>query len=169
MSAPPELARLAGHIGAAVSLAPGAMAREIQIALRDATASTGWLSPERRRVNHENYARHLLYGDPQGRYSILSIVWDHGQQSPIHSHHCWCAVGVYLGTLTETHYREAPAGDPVAVDSKRRDAGSLSFDPANNGIHRIANDSGAIAISLHVYGVASDQISSRVNRIVSTA
>jgi hypothetical protein len=32
-------------------------------------------------------------------------------------------------------------------------------------IHRIANRSGAVAISLHVYGVAADRISSGVNRI----
>ncbi len=167
MSGLPELGRLADHIGAAVSLPPEAMAREIQAALRDATAKTGWLPPERRRVNHDNYARHMLYGDPQGRYSVLSIVWDHGQQSPIHGHYCWCAVGVYLGTLTETYYREEAAGAPVVIDTKRRSAGTLSFDPANNGIHRIANDSGAIAISLHVYGVASDQLSTRVNRMLA--
>ena len=52
------------------------------------------LPPERRRVTHDNYARHLLHGDLQGRFSILAIVWDHGQSSPIHGHHCWCAVGI---------------------------------------------------------------------------
>jgi hypothetical protein len=32
-------------------------------------------------------------------------------------------------------------------------------------LHRIANRSGAVAISLHVYGVGSDRIASGVNRI----
>ena len=167
MSLQPELTRLTEHVDMAVGLEPEAMAREIQAALRDATAKTGWLPPERRRVNHDNYARHLLYGDPQGQFSILSIVWDHGQQSPIHGHYCWCAVGVYLGTLTETYYREVAAGVPEPVETKQRGAGTLSFEPANNGIHRIANDSGAVAISLHVYGVASNQISTRVNRALT--
>ena len=61
MSALPPLERLAGRIGAATALAP-----------------------ERRRASHENYALHLLYGDAGGRFSILSIVWDHGRMSPIH-------------------------------------------------------------------------------------
>lgn len=166
MSVQPELARLASHVGAAVSLPPEAMAREVQAALRDAIAKNGWLPPERRRASHENYARHLLHGDRQGRFSILSIVWDQGQASPIHGHHCWCAVGVYLGALTESLYG-GEAGTPVVVESRRRDAGTLSFDGPRQGIHRLGNDSGSIAISLHVYGVAQDRISTGVNRVIA--
>jgi predicted metal-dependent enzyme (double-stranded beta helix superfamily) len=166
LSASPKLQRLADHVGAAVALERDAMAREIKAALRDATAAPDWLSPERRRASHENYARHLLFGDADGRFSILAIVWDHGQRSPIHGHYCWCAVGVYQGEIIESYYRETPAGGPpVLVSSARRGAGSLSFDPASSGIHRIANESAAIAISLHVYGVAKDGVSTGVNRI----
>jgi len=166
MSVPPPLQRLAGRIAAAVALAPGPMALEIQATLRDSVADNTWLPPERRRASHDNYARHLLYGDPAGRFSILSLVWDHGQMSPIHGHHTWCAVGVYSGELTETFYREGAAGGPpVAERTVRRGAGSLSFDAALSGIHRLGNDSGAVAVSLHVYGVAADRISTGVNRI----
>ena len=166
MSVQPELARLADRVGAAVSLPPEAMAGAIQAALHDAIAKNGWLPPERRRASHDNYARHLLHGDPRGRFSILSIVWDHGQASPIHGHQCWCAVGVYLGALTESRYGEE-AGAPVLLESRRRDAGSLSFDAAGLGLHRIGNDSGSIAISLHVYGVAQDRIGTGVNRVIA--
>ena len=86
--------------------------------------------------------------------------------SPVHGHLCWCAVGVYHGTLTETRYREdAAGGPPVPIGSTRRDAGTLTFEPASSGIHRLANESGALAISLHVYGIGSDRIASGVNRI----
>ena len=170
MSALPQLQRLADQIGAAVGLAPDVMAREVKAALRDVTAGAGWLPAERRRASHENYARHLLFSDPDGRFSILAIVWDHGQMSPIHGHHCWCAVGVYQGQLTETYYRPGAAGGPpVPTTSTRRGAGTLSFEPAASGIHRISNESGAIAISLHVYGVGQDRISTGVNRIFPTA
>ena len=169
-SMPAQLQRLADRIGRAVELAPEAMAGEVTAALEEATAESVWLPPERRRANHERYARHLLYGDPAGRFSILSLVWDHGQMSPVHGHHCWCAVGVYHGTLTETHYREGAAGmPPVAVGSARRGARSSSFDPAAHGIHRLANDSGAVAVSLHVYGVAGDRVATGVNRLFPTA
>jgi predicted metal-dependent enzyme (double-stranded beta helix superfamily) len=169
MSAIPQLERLAGRIGSAMELAPDSMAAQVQSALGEATARPDWLPAERRRASHENYARHLLYGDPAGRYSIVAIVWDHGQMSPVHAHCCWCAVGVYQGLLSESYYRETAGGAPVLVGTTRRAAGTLSFDPAAAGIHRIANESGATAISLHVYGVASDQISTGVNRIYPTA
>jgi len=169
MSIPTQLQRLADGIGAAVGLAPDGMEREIRAALRDATTGERWLPLERRRANHERYARHLLYGDPAGRFSVLSLVWDHGQESPIHGHHTWCAVGVYDGDLTETHYRSQGGRAPVELGTAQRAAGSLSFDLPQSAIHRIGNRSGAVAISLHVYGVAADRIATGVNRLYSTA
>jgi predicted metal-dependent enzyme (double-stranded beta helix superfamily) len=170
MSIPTQLQRLADGIGAAMGLAPGNMEREIRAALREATAGERWLPEERRRANHERYARHLLYGDPAGRFSVLSLVWDHGQESPIHGHHTWCAVGVYDGELTETRYREQDGGHaPVEIGAERRGHGSLSFDPPQSAIHRIGNRSGAVAISLHVYGVGADRIATGVNQLYPTA
>jgi predicted metal-dependent enzyme (double-stranded beta helix superfamily) len=170
MSAAPEIERLAGHIATAVRLAPEAMGREIRSALRVATARTGWLPPERRRASHENYARHLVYADPDDRFSILAIVWDRGQASPVHGHHCWCAVGVYQGMLTETYFRAGADGEPlVETGSARHAAGESTFDLSGTGIHRIGNYSGVLAISLHVYGVAKDRISTHVNRVYPVA
>jgi predicted metal-dependent enzyme (double-stranded beta helix superfamily) len=166
MSAVPEVERLAARIGAAIGLAPAAMASEIRSALQEATTRPDWLPAERRRASHENYARHVLHGDPAGRFSVLAIIWDPGQMSPIHGHYCWCAVGVYQGDLTENYYHEAVTGGaPVLVSSALRPAGTLSFDTAGSGIHRIANHSGAPAISLHVYGVGKGGIGNNVNRI----
>ena len=164
---PPQLQRLTDRIRAAAELPIDAMAGEVKAALRDATAASGWLPAERRRASHENYARHLLYGDPGGRFSILSLVWDRAQMSPIHAHHCWCAVGVYRGMLTATYYREAEAGKPpVEIGSARHAVGESTFDPGS-GIHRLANVSGVLAVSLHVYGVPADRIATGVNRIYS--
>jgi predicted metal-dependent enzyme (double-stranded beta helix superfamily) len=162
---PPQLQRLAGDLGKAVTLPPETMAREIRSALHVATAESGWLPPERRRASHEHYARHLIYADPGNRFSILALVWDRGQMSPIHGHHCWCAVGVYRGLLTE-HYYRAGAGDeqPVETGSARHAVCESTFD-AGSGIHRLGNYSGVLAISLHVYGVGPDRISTGVNRV----
>lgn len=166
MSAIPQVEQLARRIGAAVGLAAEPMASEIKAALQEATAAPGWLPEERRRASHDNYARHLLYADPAGRFSVLSLVWDHGQRSPIHGHYCWCAIAVYQGTLTENYYREDPAdGTPLLVSSMQRGAGTLSFDRPASGIHRITNDSGAPAVSLHVYGIAKSAITTGINRI----
>ena len=75
-------------------------------------------------------------------------------------------MGVYDGVLTEIRFREDAAGRaPVEIGCERRVAGSLSYDPPLTSIHCIANRSGALAISLHVYGVAADRVASGVNRI----
>jgi len=168
MSLIPQLQRLAERVGHALTLTPGATALEIKGALSDATAEAEWIPPDRRRASHEHYARHLIYADPGGRFSILSIVWDRGQMSPIHAHHCWCAVGVYQGMLTETFYRAGAPGElPVETGSARHAAGASIFDPTGSAIHRIANYSGVLAVSIHVYGVAKDRISTGVNRILA--
>ena len=164
MTTLPQLRRLADGISNAVTLAPDAMARELTAALREATLQYGWLPPERRRASHEHYARHLVYADPDDRFSILAIVWDRGQMSPIHAHHCWCAVGVYQGMLTETWYREDATGALMETGSARHPAGASTFDPGT-GIHRLGNVSGVLAVSIHVYGVAKDRISTGVNKI----
>jgi predicted metal-dependent enzyme (double-stranded beta helix superfamily) len=166
MSAVPQLERLADRLSAAIALAPGEMADPVKAALREATVDHGWLPVERRRASHDHYSRHLVYADPDDRFAILAIVWDRGQMSPVHGHHCWCAVGVYQGMLTETCYRQDGAGGaPVETGSTRHPAGSATFEPAGPFIHRIANYSGVLAVSLHVYGVAKDRISTDVNRI----
>ena len=165
MSALPQLEQLSSRIAAAVALPPDGMSSQIRAALREATARPDWLPAERRRASHDHYARHVLYGDPAGRFSILAIVWDPGQMSPVHGHQCWCAVGMYQGRLSENHYREAGGGPPVLVGHTMRDVGNPSFDPPATAIHRIANESLETAISLHVYGVGPEQISTGVNRL----
>ena len=86
--------------------------------------------------------------------------------SPIHGHHTWCAVSVYSGVLTESFYRENAGGAPELLRTMRRPAGNSSFDPPLSAVHRIANESGAPAVSLHVYGVGSDDIAAGVNRVL---
>lgn len=166
MTLPKELQRLIDDLGMAVSAPPAQLAQEATAALRVSVTESNWLAPERRRASHDRYARHLLYGDPGGRFSILEIVWDHGQMSPIHAHHTWCAVGVYSGVLTENFYRENTGGAPVLLRTMRRTAGMSSFDPPLSAVHRIANESGALAVSLHVYGVGKDHIPTGVNRVL---
>lgn len=163
---PAQLQRLIDDLGIAVSARPAHLAQEVTAALRVSVTDDNWLPPERRRASHDRYARHLLHGDPGGRFSILAIVWDHGQTSPIHAHHTWCAVGVYSGVLTESFYREITGEAPRLLATMRRAAGTLSFDPPLSAVHRIANDSGEPAVSRHVYGVGKDHISTGVNRIL---
>jgi predicted metal-dependent enzyme (double-stranded beta helix superfamily) len=163
LDASPALCALVDELAVAtVNGTPQADA--LTAALGRAVGAGAWLPQEQRRANHERYARHLIYGDPAGLFSILAIVWAPGQMSPVHAHLTWCSVAVYQGTLTESFY-ELRDGQPVALREQTRNAGSLSFDGPGHAIHRLANRGADNAISLHVYGVGADRVSTGINRV----
>ena len=162
----PALHALVGEL--AVATANGApQANALTAALGRAAGAGAWLPQEQRHANHERYARHLIYSDPAGLFSILAIVWAPGQMSPVHAHLTWCSVAVYQGTLNESFY-ELRAGHPVAVREETRSAGSLSFDEPGHAIHRLANRGTDNAISLHVYGVGADRVTTGINRVYAS-
>ena len=82
----------------------------IRAALERAVCDPGLLSAKHRVPERNCYARHVLYSDPFGRFTILAIVWGPGQFSPPHAHHTWCAYAVYDGPLHETGYVLASSG-----------------------------------------------------------
>jgi predicted metal-dependent enzyme (double-stranded beta helix superfamily) len=123
-------------------------------ALRGSLFDLDLLAEEHRRASPDRYTRHLVHADPDGLFSV----------------HTWCAVGVYAGELVETFYREQPGhAEPVAVREVRRRPGDQCFDAGGPGIHRIRNEGHEVAISIHVYGVGADRISTGVNRIYPPA
>jgi predicted metal-dependent enzyme (double-stranded beta helix superfamily) len=165
MQAP--LQQLIRHLDAAVAAPAKELPAAVTAALDKAMAAGAWLLPEQQRAGHDHYTRHVLHADPEDRYTIVAIAWGSGQQSPIHAHHTWCGVAVYCGTVVETFYEisgnDAP---PRALRSMVRQAGTLSFDGDHKGIHRIANATQDVAVSIHVYGVGGARITTDVNRVL---
>lgn len=158
----PAMSRLVAGATAAARVEPQGVLEAIRGSLFDLDL----LAEEHRRASPDRYTRHLVHADPDGLFSVLAIVWGPGQGSPVHGHHTWCAVGVYAGELVETFYRPGPEGaDPVAEREVLRRPGDQCFDAGGPGIHRIRNDGHDVAISIHVYGVGADRISTGVNRI----
>ncbi|MFN6955272.1 MAG: cysteine dioxygenase [Acetobacteraceae bacterium] len=112
----------------------------------------------------ERYARHLLHADPLGRYTLLALVWQPGQASPVHAHHVWCAFGVVSGVLTEHHF--APGEPPAPTGCRLLGAGDTCHGPgAPHLIHRLGNCGTTPAVSIHAYGAAWDAAGQGVNDI----
>ncbi len=163
----PVLRRMIECLDDAVAAPPEQIERGVIAALGESLAGAGWLTGAQCRSGRGHYTRHVLYGDPDDRFTIAAIAWAPGQQSPIHAHYTWCGVGVYHGELTETCYRNAAArGAPLPVQTCLRNAGALSFDRPLTGIHRIANLGRKTAVSLHIYGIGKKHIATGVNRIL---
>jgi predicted metal-dependent enzyme (double-stranded beta helix superfamily) len=161
----------AAHAGAAEPSHRAEFARRVRAALAaaaDATGNAALLTPAQREGSPDGYRRHLLAADRLGRYTLVALVWQPGQASPVHAHHTWCGYAVLDGTLTETVYDwNDAAGCATEARTHARAAGAVSYARAGTtGIHRLANASGASAVSLHLYGVAGPQVATHVNDLV---
>jgi predicted metal-dependent enzyme (double-stranded beta helix superfamily) len=162
------LERLAAEITAARAGAPDRMAERVISALAAAAADPILLTADQCLACPDSYARHVLYADPQGRFTILALVWSGGQFSPVHAHDTWCAYAVHRGALTETLFRfDAATAQATPLRSETRRAGYGCF--ARSGleqIHRLGNSGAEPAISIHAYGVDAGKVCSHVNRVL---
>jgi predicted metal-dependent enzyme (double-stranded beta helix superfamily) len=104
------------------------------------------------------YARRLLHRDPLGRYTIVVMVWDRGQATPLHDHAgMWCVECVYRGRIRVTSFSALsnPAEETVAFEKESvvvagvGEAGAL-IPPFE--YHMIENPDPTAAITIHVYG-----------------
>src|SRR5688572_15541547 len=105
----------------------------------------------------DKYARRLLHKDPQGRYSVLVMVWDKGQGTMLHDHAGnWCVECVYRGRIRVVSYSiQGDEDDPVVGFQQEKtvfagpgEAGALipPFD-----YHTIENPDETPAVTIHVY------------------
>lgn len=103
------------------------------------------------------YARYLLHRDPQKRYSIVMMVWDKGQGTPIHDHDGhWCVECVYKGQIEVVSYdlaEECVDNCVRFVQQKRLVAnigGAGALIPPHE-YHTIHNPFDEKAVTMHVY------------------
>jgi len=135
-------------------------------ALREAVGKkTGWLRREHRVGDPAHYMRHLVYVDPDDDFVITAITWLPQQRSPVHGHYVWCAYGVAEGELTEEQFR-APGALLEPIGTKVLRAGETAdLDLGGPLYHRVSNRSPRPLVSLHIYGVAADRLTTGINRI----
>lgn len=103
------------------------------------------------------YARRLVHKDPKNRYSILAMVWDKGQGTPLHDHagH-WCVECVYRGRIRVVSY--SLHGDPDTELVKFSPETEIMAGPGEAGAlippfeyHTIKNPDDTPAVTIHVY------------------
>ncbi|QEI09015.1 cysteine dioxygenase [Pigmentiphaga aceris] len=166
------LDELVDDVGRAVSLSARRPGSDVSEAVRQVLAEhadvTLPLSHAQWAGSPERYTRHLLHADPAGRFSVIALIWHPGHRTPVHGHRTWCAYLVLRGILREARFAWHAAQDcAVHTDTVTRHAGQTLAAPAGLAdIHSLGNDSNEIAVSIHVYGVQGDQISTHVNHLV---
>jgi predicted metal-dependent enzyme (double-stranded beta helix superfamily) len=123
------------------------------------------LAAEQRMGDPETYRSHLLYGEPDGGFSIVALVWRPGQETPIHDHVTWCVFGVIQGMEYEELFTlDETRGCLVGAGSTVNRTGEVNGFAPPGDIHRVRNAGDRTAISIHIYGTDVSRIGSSVRR-----
>jgi len=118
------------------------------------------LDPALLRPVDSGYGRRLLHHDPAGAYSIVLMIWDSGQGTPLHDHSgMWCVEGVCQGRITVSNYDRLPNLDSGCdlFDFELKEVMEAGVGEAGRLIppfdyHTIHNGGSELAATIHVYG-----------------
>jgi predicted metal-dependent enzyme (double-stranded beta helix superfamily) len=113
-----------------------------------------WLPESMARCPPHGYAANLLWCDPFERFSIVSLVWAPGAETPVHDHQVWGMVGILRGSETSQRFELDAASGALARGSRvTLGPGELEVLSPANDIHQVANAlADGNSISIHVYG-----------------
>jgi 3-mercaptopropionate dioxygenase len=123
------------------------------------------LTPLERAGDPRGYRTHLLHAEPDGSFSVLGLVWRPGQETSVHDHVTWGAMGVLQGAEFEELFALRASDTALEqVGTSENQAGDVvNFTPPGD-IHRVRNRGDGPAISLHIYGADLSRLGSSVRR-----
>jgi predicted metal-dependent enzyme (double-stranded beta helix superfamily) len=171
LNLPAALSQLRFDLASCATLSDAARSIALKRAL-DHFAATAPLSQLREQLpppSPDSYLRHILAADPLGRYCAAAIIWGPRQFTPPHGHHTWCGFTVLDGTLTEIQYEwssQQQGARPLRRRSITQSTGPSCLSQGYRGIHCLGNETTDPAISLHIYGVSEQHITTGVNLLV---
>ena len=125
------------------------------------------LHPENRVGDPDNYTQHILHVEPDGSFSIVSLVWLPGQETAIHDHISWCVVGVHEGEESEERFAvvENNGESHLRLEGTGTNAEGLVVWLSPPGdIHRVTNTDDKTTISIHVYGADISVLGTSIRR-----
>jgi len=149
-----SVVRFAGKIDRALRDEAGVPAAPVLVeAMRELAAIGSLLDDEEMIPAEDGYARHILYADPERRFTLLSLVWLPGQFTPVHGHTAWGVVGVYAGTPTEARFSKKDDGAVQKTAYLCRPGDVTTTSVGTTEMHRIINASADKVVTLHCYGL----------------
>ena len=148
---------------------PTACAKYVADQLSHLIQNADWLEAPHRTGCNEEPCANLVYVDPKGLFSVVSFVWQQGQQTCIHDHVCWCVVGVLEGVEEETAYllkRNESRQTWLEPQSTHmlKPGHVCQLVPPDADIHQVSNGGSETAISIHVYGTDIGKRGTSINR-----
>jgi len=132
--------------------------------MRGLVAQDDWLPDEMAVPDKKFYQQHLLYADPQDRFSLVSFVWGPGQATPIHNHTVWGVIGMLRGGEYGQRFSiDGGAPVPLGPDELLSPGAVEIVSPTHGDIHRVRNaHDDRVSVSIHLYGGNIGRISRSV-------
>ncbi|KAA3633387.1 MAG: hypothetical protein DWQ08_01970 [Proteobacteria bacterium] len=106
----------------------------------------------------QGFGVHLLHEEQDHTLAILVVAWQPGGGTPPHDHGTWAVVAGIEGDETNVRYRRIDARDRPGYATLEPDD-EFAAGPGdlvcmkNGGIHAVRNDTDAVTVSLHTYGM----------------
>ncbi|WP_236581765.1 cysteine dioxygenase [Hydrogenophaga sp. BPS33] len=151
-----RLKAFVAEVEAAVSAERGepAVLQRVVNAMRELVAHDDWLPETHAAPDATHYQQHLLYRDPQGRFSVVSFVWGPGQQTPVHDHTVWGVIGMLRGQEVSQAYALEQGVVRETGEAEVLEPGDVAVvSPSLGDIHRVRNGlEDRVSISIHAYG-----------------
>lgn len=121
-------------------------------------ADRSWLEAKHYETDEaQGFGVHLLHEEPDHSLAVLVVNWLPGRGTPPHDHGTWAVVAGVEGTERNVRYNRLDDGSrPAYAELEVKH----EFDAAagdlvcmkTGGIHKVANESDRMTLSLHTYG-----------------
>ncbi|MEU5876261.1 hypothetical protein [Spirillospora sp. NPDC047279] len=115
------------------------------------------LPPELTRPSDEHHVNYPLYIAPGGGWSLVSVVWNVGQRTPVHGHETWGVAGIYSGAEREYRYEKPTAagtcGPLTPAGEHVWERGEVTVCcTTDDDVHSVAAVGDVPTVGIHVYG-----------------
>lgn len=129
------------------------MLAAVEDELRRLVAVDDWLPDIFATPDPARYRQFLLHHDQLRNFSVVSFVWGPGQQTPIHDHCVWGAIGMLRGAEVNEMFERADSA-MVGCGEQRLEPGEVALvSPLRGDIHKVRNAfDDRVSVSIHVYG-----------------
>lgn len=130
-----------------------------------------WLPSEFAESDPKSFKQYMLHRDPDGRFTVLCVVWGPNQKAGAHDHSIWGVVGQLRGAERTREYDLPAPGEPLVLRHEEilRPGETCVVSPALGDIHDVSNASDGVSISIHAYGGDLSKVADRRSRYDPTS
>jgi predicted metal-dependent enzyme (double-stranded beta helix superfamily) len=134
-----------------------AMLVAAQTIVGKAVEDGSWFDPAYRTFDADTrYGDVLLHEEDDHSLAVFAISWAPGVTTPPHDHHTWVVIACAEGEETNHLWRPTTNGTGFECERTVRVVPGTPLGLGSPDIHTVGNDTDAVAVSIHVYGMHPD-------------